>query len=281
MSYYSGQGRLYLAERNTDGTPKGFLPVGNVPKLEISIETTKFEHKESMSGSRAVDYSLVQEKKGSFTMTVEDITLRNLAVAFWGAEGSQSAGTFNNLLLKASVHASLDMRVPILKSSTGEAYANVDTLVLTDDTVPTTTYEFGTSDSDTTNSLNGYVDEANGTIVIYSTAKQTSRGASATITDGQDLYVLSGNYGATDYMNAFTESSMERWLRFEGLNTVIDTSTGASNVVIVDIFKGSIDPLTGYGLINEELGSFDLTGSMLYDSLQPGTSKFFRQINVQ
>ncbi len=277
MSYYSGQGRLYLAERNADGTAKGFIPVGNVPALEVSIETTKFEHKESMSGSRAVDYSLIQEKKGTFTMTMENMTLANLAVAFWGTETAQASSTFADLELVARVHATIDMRVPIRSEATGESYADVDTLVLTDDAAGTTTYEFGTTDG-AAGSKNGYVDEANGTIVIFSTAKQTTRSAAVALADEDPLFVDTGNYGATDYMDAFTVNSMERWFRLEGLNTVI--SDGTKNNVIIDIFKASVDPLQGYGLINEELASIELNGSVLYDDLQPGTSKYFRQVNV-
>lgn len=279
MSYYSGQGRLYVAERNTDGTPKGFIPLGNVPALEVSIETTKFEHKESMSGTRAVDYSLVQEKKGTFTMTLEEMSLENLALAFWGTSSSLQAGTLSSVQLVASVHATEDRRVPIMKYSTGESYSNLSTVSVGDDAyaTPTTTYEFGTSAGDV-NSKNGWVDEKNGTLIIFGTSVQTSKGAAVMIADGDPLYMQDTTaYGGHDLLDALTESSMERWLRFEGLNTAI---TSGNNNVIIDIFKASIDPLQGYGLINEELASLEVSGSVLYDDLQAGTSKYFRQINV-
>jgi len=280
MSYYSGQGRLYVAERDTDGTPKGFTALGNVPNLEVSVEVTKFEHKESMSGNRAVDLTIVQEKKGTFTMTLEDMSIDNLALAFWGTASAQAASALSDLVVKARVHATEDLRVPLMDSTTGAIYPGLtwaqgsDTIG--DDAVPTVTYEFGASDADTTNSKNGYVDAANGVLVIYSTAKQSARTATATITDGQDLYADIAAYGATTIMDAFTETSQQRWLRFEGLNTV----PGQGQPVIIDLFKADLDPLTGYGLINEELASFEVTGSVLYDELQPGTSKFFRQVNV-
>ena len=92
MGYYSGQGRLYVAERNADGTPKGFTPIGNVPNLELAIEVTKFEHTESMSGSRATDQVIIQEKKGTFTMTMEDMKPSNLALALWGQQETVAAG---------------------------------------------------------------------------------------------------------------------------------------------------------------------------------------------
>jgi hypothetical protein len=274
MSYYSGQGTLYVAERNSNGTPKGFITIGNVPKLDISIETEKFEHKESMSGQRAVDLSIVKEKKATFSLTMEDMSPSNLAMAFWGTAEAQTTGTFTDLPLVARVHATMDMRVPVMNYLTGVAYVGLSTLVLGNDATPTTTYQFGTTDGDTVNSKNGYVDQANGTIVIFSTAKQTARAATVVIADAAPLFVNSGNYVASQVTHAFTQTSMERWMRFEGLNTI------DGKAVIIDMFKASFDPLSGYPLINEELASFEVTGSMLYDALQPGTSKFFRQINA-
>ena len=274
MAYYSGQGKLYVAERNADGTPKGFIPVGNVPSLELSVEVTKFEHKESMSGNRAVDLTIVQEKKGTFTMTLEDMDLDNLALAFWGQKATQATGALSDVVVVARVAATgTHYRVPIMDPTTGAVYPNISTVTVGDDSTPTTTYEFGTSEADAA-SKNGWVDEANGTLIIFDTATQTTKSAAATITDGQDLYIDATSYADATVVHAFTQTSQQRWLRFEGLNT-IDNKT-----VIVDMFKADLDPLTGYGLINEELASFEITGSMLYDEDQPGTSKFFRQVNV-
>jgi len=268
--YYSGQGSLYVAERNADGTPKGFLPLGNVPTFEISVEVTKFEHKESESGARAVDLSIVQEKKGTFTMTLENLTIDNLATAFWGSSAVTAAVVAGTATVTAYVHAdTYDYRIPL-------PYPAVDTVVLKD-SGETITYELGTSEGDTVNSLNGWVDEAGGSIVIFNTAKQTSRGAANNIADLDVLHITSYNAGASSTMYAFTQDSLVRYLRFEGINTV-DTGSGTKRL-IVNMFKSQLDPLTGYGLINEELGSLQITGNLLYDELQTGTSKFFEQIN--
>lgn len=275
MAYYSGQGRLYVAERNADGTPKGFIPVGNVPALELSVEVTKFEHKESMSGSRAVDLTVVQEKKGTFSMTLEDMNLDNLTLAFWGQKATLATAAISDLMITARVAATdVDYRVPIMDTTTGDIYPGITAVVVGSDATPTITYEFGLTDADTTNSKNGYIDAANGTLVIYNTAKQISRGATNNITDAQDLYIDAAGYDDQTLMHAFTETSQQRWIRFEGLNTI------DNKVVLIDMFKADLDPLTGYGLINEELASFEITGSVLYDELQPGSSKFFRQVNV-
>ena len=58
--YYSGQGSVLVATKNvTTGEPEGFIPVGNVSALTLSIETTVFEHKESCTGTRGIDKEIV------------------------------------------------------------------------------------------------------------------------------------------------------------------------------------------------------------------------------
>lgn len=250
-TYYSGQGRFYVAERHaTTGAPMGFTELGNIPSLSIDIETTKYEHKESQTGNRAVDLSIIQEKKGTFTMTLENINGFNLALALWG----NTAVTGVTAITDEQIVAYHDLPVPLAQPNVN----STPTPVVGDDAVPTTTY---TVDVDYT------IDLVHGTITALSTGS---------ITDGQTIFV---DYTpkATTKVEAFTESSMERWLRFEGLNTIDGSS------VVVDMFKASFDPLTGYGLINEEIAAIELTGNVLLDDLQPSnggtSSQFFRQFS--
>ncbi len=280
MAYYSGQGNIYVAEKDAiTGDPGGFVRVGNVPSLEISIETTKFEHKESMSGSRAVDLTIVQEKKGTFTMTLEDMDMENLALGFWGATANIPAAVSVAFQITAALSGipltgarSRETVVPIVNHATGTVYADITTAtyVISDDAVPTTTYQFGDTDSDTVNSLNGWVDLATGDIHIYDTDKQTVRGATVNLANTNPLYITF-DHGSLDNLAAFTKTSQQRWIRFSGLNTE------GGDPVVVDMFKADLDPLTGYGLINEEIGSFELTGSLLLDDTRSGSSKFFSQ----
>lgn len=263
--YYSGQGSLFVAVRDANGDPMGYEPLGNVPNLELSIETTKFEHKESESGSRAIDVTIVQEKKGTFTMTLESLTLSNLAMAMWGEDTANVAAVGATVTLNG-----------YLDKSQGLPFPAVSNVVIEDSATGLVTYEFGTAVGTTATpagSLNGWVDEVNGSIHIFTAAEQTARSATANITDAESLDVTY-DYAANTQMDALTVTSMQRRLRFEGLNTI------DGKAVIVDLFKADLDPLTGYGLINEELSSIEVSGSLLYDPLQSGSSKFFKQINV-
>lgn len=255
--YYSGQGSLYVAERDpVSGAPRGFIPLGNVPELTISIETTQVDHKESESGNRLIDLVLVTEKKGTFSFNIESLNLDNLALGFWGSNTAVVAGTV------AEPNPEI---VTIQQGDVGVRYAlqhpKVSTVVVKDET-GVTTYVAGTDYS---------IDADNGVIVVL------AGGAIATdVTAGDTILEVTYAYAGYSKLDAFTDVvPPERWLRFEGINTV------DGKKVIVDLFRAQFAPLTDYGLINEELGSGTLSGQLLADTLRPdGTSQFFRQLDL-
>lgn len=249
-SYYSGQGSLYIAERDAvTGLPKGFVAVGNVPEMSIDIETTNFEHKESESGSRLTDLVIVKEKKGKFSFKLENMTLANLALALWGANTVVSAGT----AVDESVIAYKSTAT--VKKNLALAFPNTSSIAVKHVTL-TPTYVLGTDYT---------VDAKNGTISIL---------VGSAIVEGATLKV-SYSYAGHGNLEAFTSAAApERWLRFEGLNTV-DNSR-----VIVDIFKAQFDPMTGYALLNDELGTADMKGTILADLGKNVGSQFFSQRNI-
>ena len=254
--YFSGQGSLKMAERDpVTGEPLGFLPLGNIPELTLNIEVSKFEHKESESGARLIDLTLTTEKKGTFEFTVENLSLDNLAMGLWGETVTVPSG---------SVAVGTPETITLGKFMAGAQYAlkhsRVTTFVLKDST-GVTTYVL---DTDYT------LDAVNGTF----TPKAGGAIATATALAGVTVKA-SYEYAAYKRVDAFTRSDAPvRWLRFEGLNTIDNTR------VIVDLFKAQFDPLTGYGLINEELASIAMAGTLLGDSTRLTGSKFFSQRNI-
>ena len=254
--YYSGQGSLYVAKRNaTTGKPEGFIAVGNVPELTLDIEITKFEHKESESGARLLDLTVVKEKKGKFKFKLENLSLDNLAMGLFGetatvAGGTVVTGTPESIAIPMGAKS---LRFPL-------AHPDVSTVVVKDST-NVTTYTLGTDYS---------VDAKNGVIILpVNGAIVTAAGSAAT------SIKVSYAYASYTNMEAFTSSAApERWLRFEGMNT-IDNSR-----VVIDLYKAQFDPLTSYALINDEIGSVDMAGSLLADPLVLTGSKFFRQRNI-
>lgn len=246
--YFSGQGSLLVAERHTDGTPKGFTRLGNVPALELSIEVTKFEHKESCSGQRAIDLTIVQEKNGTFTMTLENFTPHNLALAAWGqyaTEASASGATYDVIPWVADQPHYFDaISISAVNSVTYDPAGTPVVLVV---------------DVDYT------LDAEYGTITFLGTGA-----ASGWTLDGTETVEIDYDSDAYTNVDALTVTSQQRWLRFEGLNTI------DGKPVLVDMFKADLDPLTGLALINEEIAAMEVTGNILLDNLQTGDAKFFR-----
>lgn len=240
--YYSGQGSVLVATKNvTTGEPEGFIPVGNVSALTLSIETTVFEHKESCTGTRGIDKEIVQEVSVTVAMTLESINKHNLALAAYGSEASVTGAAVadEQIALYHDKWASL-------------ANIKVDTVVVGDDAVPTTTYVEGTDYE-----LN----------LETGSIKALSTGA---ITDTQVVFV-DYNFTTYDQIEALiTSSAPERWIRFEGLNTA-----DLDNPVVIDIYKGSIQPLAELALINDELTEMAVEASALSDPTRSSGSNYF------
>jgi len=84
------------------------------------------------------------------------------------------------------------------------------------------------------------------------------------------------NYAAQNLVDALTQGSQDRYLRFEGLNTA-----DGNNPVVIEVFKFSTDPLQNLALIGDEVQQFELAGNVLADPLQTTGSKFFKQRMVR
>lgn len=304
--YYSGQGILWVGERDATGRPKSMRRVGNIPELTINIEVTKFEHKESESGNRLKDLVIIQEKNGTFSFTLENIDLDNLALGLWGSKASVAGASVTN----ETSYLEAGMRSPLKHPGISTVVVEADASKVPDWTL-NTAIAVGEYRAATGAGTHYFVATVAGTT---SGTEPTWNVSGSTTTDGtvtwQDAgvlptaaltittdYVVDAGLGAlstpdnkfpyglpviVDYayaaytrVDAFTQANApERYLRFEGVNTV------DGKKVIVEFFKAQFDPLTGYGLINEELGTLTMNGSLLADTLQVAGSQYFKQINL-
>jgi hypothetical protein len=101
-------------------------------------------------------------------------------------------------------------------------------------------------------------------------------------TSGGSMYVgsvgvsVDYSYAAQNLVDALTQGSTDRYLRFEGLNTA-----DGNNPVVIEVFKFATDPLQQLALIGDEVQQFELAGNVLADPLQSTGSKFFKQRMVR
>ncbi len=314
--YFSGQGIVYVAERDesvTPAIPENFVDLCNVPSLELSIDITKFEHKEAKTGQRAIDLTVVQEKNGTFTMILENINSHNLALAAWGASAVVAGGAvaseilpiydcadgsvvgarhaLENMNVDSSVAVTVVLETAPIPWATGIAKAVGDTVT---PVAPTGDFYKNIGVAGTTDALEpdfaGTAPNIGDTVVDGLDIIWQNQGK-VLLVQGTDFSVdyswgtlvlignpiLGGNnldvaYTHLGYTqtNALTVTSQERWLRFEGLNTVDGLA------VLVEIYKASFDPLQGFALINEEIAQITLNGNMLIDGDRPTGDQFFR-----
>ena len=84
MSYYASfQGRVYLGKRDASGDPIEVRSPGNVADLKLSLKTEVLEHFESQSGQRSLDHRMIKSKSAMVSMSVEEFTKENLALALY------------------------------------------------------------------------------------------------------------------------------------------------------------------------------------------------------
>jgi hypothetical protein len=246
--YFSGQGIVMISNKHsTTGEPTGFIPVGNVTELTLSTEISKNEHKESMTGQRAVDLTLSTETKVNFSAVFESLSQENLAYALRGAVSDVTAGTATG----ETVVAALGKIVPLSKIGIAD-------------------FELSSGSTTYVVNENYKVDTSAGSVYFMTAAEQSAASAANIVTDAASL-TADYTYSAQTVMDAMTLGVQTRWVRFEGLNTVDSNSP-----VIVDVFKMDADLLNELSLISDELNNFTLTGSVLTDDTRQTGSKHFR-----
>lgn len=241
--YYSGQGVVMLANRDKDGNPTGFTPIGNVSDLKISIGVSTLEHKESQTGQRATDLRLTTETKCSLSMTVENFISENLADALRGTSTKVGSGTKTDLPVK--VYLGKIVSLPHIKVSAVVVKDGGDTL------------EAGTD----------YILNAEAGSLKFA---DTISG----VVDGDEVLVTY-EYEEQMRVDALTEGAKEMYMRFEGLNTAEENAP-----VVVEVFKFLTDPLKELALISDGVQQFVLEGSALADNARTTGSKFFQTLKT-
>lgn len=233
--YFSGQGKVYIAPR-VSGVPQGFIHVGNVPDLKITPQADMLEHRESMSGQRALDKRIVRTLSMGFAARLEDWNADNLALALYGKSVSQSSGTVTAETLptvevgKRYALANQTVSSVVVKDSAGSPV-----------TVPDTKYS---------------VDAVYGTITFSDISGYTQP------------FKVDYAYGATKRAGMFTEAVPERCVRFEGLNLAYDNKP-----VLVELYRVALEPIKELAFISEDLGALEFAGSVLLDDTKPSDAQ--------
>ncbi len=233
--YASFQGRVYLGKRDLNGNPTDLRPIGNVSELEISFKTDTLEHYESMSGQRAQDHRMIKTKSSSISLTIDEFTRENLALALYGTAASTIGGTVTD--------EPVGGLTPVIGDRYPLAHPKASTVVVKDSAGTPATLTAGTH----------YTVDANfGSLQFLNVTGFTAP------------FKASYAYGAVEEIGIFTQPLPERYLRLEGVNTAQSDSP-----ILVELYRVAFDPLKKLSLISNDYNKFELEGSLLSDSTKP------------
>lgn len=236
---FSGQGIVYLSEKDSSGNLLGYRDVGNVPELKLSFSTTVIEHKEARTGNRLIDNRLATDKTCTASITLEGFDPETLKTAMYATVTTDAAGTVTAEALTARLGKVLKLAkigaTNIVLKGTGANSA--------------ITYQL-----DKNYTVNG------SSIYIMTAAEQTAAAATNSIADAAVLTVAY-SYAAQTSTQAFKDSQKTYSLMFEGLNTADSNSP-----VVVTIPNFRPDPLKDLSLISNEFQTFAMEGAALADT---------------
>lgn len=247
MAYFSGQGKLWIGQRDTQTVPgagKGLVWVGNVTDFSVSLDTTKIEHKESYTGQRLTDLTLVTEKKASLSASLQDFNAFNLALLFNGTT-TDVTGTAA-IVAETLIPAAGSGGVLTVGNSYPLKYQDITAVTVKDGaaaTIAGTKY--------TINAQFGSI-EFNGTV-------------------GSPTLPITVDYTRNTFKRTvmFNAGSLDYWVRFEGVNTA-----NANKEALVELYKVQWDPVTAFAVISDELNVFQLNGNVLTDAGRQADGEF-------
>lgn len=235
---FSGQGKLYVGKRQSNGNAGAFHFVGNVSDFKPALATTTIEHKEATSGQRLTDHRLVTEKNATVNAVLDDFMKDNLALALYSTPATVAGSTVTAEVLPAGL---------VVGDFVRTKFPEISAVVVRDSAGTPATLVLNTNYS---------IESAN-----HGTLKILNLGAFV------QPFRVDYTYGGHDNIVMFNAAPPERWLRFEGINTADN-----NNPVLVELYRVLLDPLAELALIGNEYGAINLNGSVLYDETKAADS---------
>lgn len=245
-NYFSGQGDLLLAKRDSSGNPGAFWMIGNSPKFELSFSVERRKHQEARSGQRLVDKVQSTTKGGMVKFTLEDIRKDNIALAMSGNKVSLGSGSYSG-----SSYDTFPSGL-VVGSIVKLAKPNAASIVVKDSAGSPATLVLNTDYK--------VLDADHGLIEILSLGAYTQpfRGQYS--------------YAATDVITALeANDDDEYYLYFAGINT---EGSPTDQKIGADVYRCVFNPTQLMALINNEQGSFDIEGEVLKDLARSADANF-------
>lgn len=243
MPGFSGQGKVLVGTRNSDGTPGILTWVGNASVFRLSMNEDVVERKESYTGNRLPNRRMTRSRGGELTLTFDEFMASNMALALLGVSSlvAASAAQTNVTLAGGATTAKVGDTLVLPRK-------NVSAVSIKDSTGTPKTLVAGT---------NYELDAFAGTVTLkdLTTGGPWVQPFKADFTPGQ-----------VNVIGAFKALSTEVYVRMDGYNT--DDGSRA----IVDVFRARLSPTRQMDFINDDYNDFELTGSVLADLARSAAS---------
>jgi hypothetical protein len=244
-TYYRGQGKVWIASRDSTGAISGFAEVGDADKLEITQSETFDQVYESQSGARnKVVHTAIQHDVG-FALDILNFNPANLARSVLGTTAAVTAGTVTNEIVVAYPGTSVFL-----------AHSDVSAVVVKDSATSAITYVAGTDYN-----VNG----ATGRLDIIS---------GGAITSAESLKVAYSYAASSAALEALTNTaSREFIIVFEGLNM---NQNGTP--VILRCHRAYFNLAAAIAMLGTATQKFSVTGALLPapEITAAGVSPFFK-----
>lgn len=223
-TYYRGQGKLWIATRDSSGRTGGFVEIGDAEALNINQSESYDTVFESQSGARVKVVHSAIEYNMDFELTVLNFSAANLARATLGTSELNIAGaTIANEAHKAYKGSSIFLKYP------GVSAVSIDGLVAGTD------------------------------FIVDATAGRIDFPAASSVVNGATVQVDYTHGGVDATMEAVTATANREYIIvFEGKNM---NQNGTP--VIVRLHRAYMNVSQALALLNTETARFTLSGSLL------------------
>lgn len=235
--YFSGQGPVFIGQRDASGNPINLQFIGDISTAELTPAVENAEIVENVSGSGGIGAQFNRSTKYDFSLTLRSIKPEHAKIALQGNNTVIASGSVTN-----QAHTAKLGGFNVLQ------HVKVSSVVVTN-TAGTTTYVAGTD----------YVLHADkGLIEILSTG---------TITADQIIHV-DYTYAAQHKITA-APTNQDLYLVFAGVNRADNNKQTRC-----EIYKLNLSA-TAYGFIQDGFLEAPITGTVLIDSLRASGDQFF------
>ena len=228
--YLIGNGSITVSKRDANGNYGAQVGLGNCPAFQVSFSVETLDHFESESGLNNQDLQIRRNKKAELSITLEELTGRNLALL---TQGTTHLGTTPQAVVGETIGATLAAGDPyyVKKGGPISAVTVVDNAAAT---IPAANYTL----------------DANEGILIFDT-----------ITAAQP-YKVSYTVTGTDSVTMFDATGVEWRIVFKGIN-----KAQSGKRFTVRLHRVQFNPVDTLPMLGEEVAQFTLTGSVLQDDI--------------